>query len=231
MAVRDPARVDRILDAARDLGGARGYRRVSISDIAEQSRVGKGTVYLHWPTKEAIFVDLILRSIEAVLTQLVNDITHDPAAARPQNLITSLITYALQEPVVRTLQDGDEELLHTIARDPRSAALVRDTQPIALLDRLVPIWQKHGYLSTSTPVDEQIYTLQLIALGARQAEAKPSERFDRTLSPESRRRATTTAIKTLLLDPNPDTPADADLATQTAAILNDMRRSLPAERR
>ena len=89
--------------------------------LVEQSRVGKGTVYLHWPTKEAIFVDLILRSIEAVLTQLVNDITHDPAAARPQNLITSLITYALQEPVVRTLQDGDEELLHTIARARRIA--------------------------------------------------------------------------------------------------------------
>lgn len=45
-------RADRILDAAASLLIRYRYRKVTDEDVARQAGIGKGTVYLHWRTKE-----------------------------------------------------------------------------------------------------------------------------------------------------------------------------------
>ena len=48
-------RADRILDTARELLLAWGYRRVTIDELARRAGVGKGTIYLHWRSREEVF--------------------------------------------------------------------------------------------------------------------------------------------------------------------------------
>ena len=48
-------RAERILDAALELLQRWGYRKTTIEDIAKQAGVAKGTVYLHWKTRDALF--------------------------------------------------------------------------------------------------------------------------------------------------------------------------------
>ena len=52
-------RADRILDAAAELILRWGYKKTTIDDIAKQSRVAKGTIYLHWKTREDLFMALL----------------------------------------------------------------------------------------------------------------------------------------------------------------------------
>ena len=59
---------DKILAAARDAFAASGYG-VPLDEIAALAGVGPGTVYRHFPTKEALF--------EAVVTARVEDLVHD----------------------------------------------------------------------------------------------------------------------------------------------------------
>src|SRR5438552_17829120 len=61
---------ERVLRAARDAFAESGYG-VPLDDIAARAGVGPGTVYRHFPTKEALF--------QAVITARVTDLV---AAAR-----------------------------------------------------------------------------------------------------------------------------------------------------
>lgn len=59
-----------ILDAAGRLLGRFGYSKTTMDDLAREAGIGKGTTYLHFRSKEEVFLSLIDRSIEAVLDQL-----------------------------------------------------------------------------------------------------------------------------------------------------------------
>lgn len=48
-----------ILDAARTLFTERGYRGASLEDIAGTAGYSKGAVYSNWPSKEALFLELL----------------------------------------------------------------------------------------------------------------------------------------------------------------------------
>ena len=64
-------RAEAILDAAAELLRAHGYRRVSIDDVATRAGVGKGTIYLHWRTREALFWAVLQRETLQLLEQLI----------------------------------------------------------------------------------------------------------------------------------------------------------------
>ena len=52
-----------ILAAALDLFRARGYAATRIEDVARRAGVTKGTVYLYFPSKEALFKALVRESV------------------------------------------------------------------------------------------------------------------------------------------------------------------------
>jgi AcrR family transcriptional regulator len=60
------ARLTRVLDAAAELLASWGYQRVTIDDVAKLAGIGKGSVYLHFRTKEALFLTVLLRGHRAV---------------------------------------------------------------------------------------------------------------------------------------------------------------------
>ncbi len=53
-----------ILAVARRLFAERGYRGASLDAIAEEAGFSKGAVYSNWPSKEALFLDLLDASQE-----------------------------------------------------------------------------------------------------------------------------------------------------------------------
>lgn len=55
----DPARRAKILDVARKLFHERQYARTTMADIAAAADMGVGSLYVYFPTKEAIAVTLV----------------------------------------------------------------------------------------------------------------------------------------------------------------------------
>jgi AcrR family transcriptional regulator len=49
-----------ILDAARTVFARKGYADTVVEDIAEQAGIGKGTLYLYFPSKEQIYLAALL---------------------------------------------------------------------------------------------------------------------------------------------------------------------------
>jgi AcrR family transcriptional regulator len=50
---------NQLLHAAKRLLATKGFHGTKIADIAAAADVGTGTFYLHFPTKDALFVDLV----------------------------------------------------------------------------------------------------------------------------------------------------------------------------
>src|ERR1700748_1016227 len=72
-------RADRILDTARELLLSWGYRRVTIDELARRAGVGKGTVYLHWRSREEVFQAVSAREAAEMADAIVDAIRADPA--------------------------------------------------------------------------------------------------------------------------------------------------------
>jgi AcrR family transcriptional regulator len=61
---------DLILDGVDVLLGRYGYKKMTMDDLAQQVGIGKGTIYLHFPSKEEVTLSHIDRIAERVLQQL-----------------------------------------------------------------------------------------------------------------------------------------------------------------
>src|SRR5438270_6227209 len=61
---------DDILDATDDLLTRYGYRKMTIDDLAREVGIGKGTIYLHFQSKEDVALSRIDRVIDRLKTEL-----------------------------------------------------------------------------------------------------------------------------------------------------------------
>jgi AcrR family transcriptional regulator len=119
-------RAERILDAAAESLRRHGYRRVSIDDVAGAAGVGKGTIYLHWKTREALFWAALQREAMRLLEDLVARLDADPRLALPDRLMPAIYVAVGDRPLVRALLTSDAEVLGALAADQEVAAAQRE---------------------------------------------------------------------------------------------------------
>ncbi|RCV47861.1 TetR/AcrR family transcriptional regulator [Marinitenerispora sediminis] len=65
-----PDRRNAVLDRARDLFLEKGYDRTTMAEIARRAGVGKGAVYLEFPSKEALLDALLVRSTRSLTREV-----------------------------------------------------------------------------------------------------------------------------------------------------------------
>ncbi len=61
---------DTIIDVSRELMARYGYRKMTVDDIAKEARIGKGTIYLHFHSKEDIAVASVDKTNEKLQERL-----------------------------------------------------------------------------------------------------------------------------------------------------------------
>ncbi len=131
-------RADRILDAAKALLLRWGYRRVTIDEIARHAGVGKGTVYLHWRSREQLFFAVGAREAVAMLTAVVTAMREDPREVALHRYLRRFFLEAMARPVLRAIFTRDAEVLDKFlsspARQPlQSAKLVASRDYLSVL--------------------------------------------------------------------------------------------------
>ena len=63
---------EKIIDVAEAMISAKGIRNTSLKDIAKALGISKGTLYYHYPTREALVYDIAGRHFERVRLQFQN---------------------------------------------------------------------------------------------------------------------------------------------------------------
>ena len=106
-------RADRILDTARDLLLSWGYRRVTIDELARRAGVGKGTIYLHWRSREEVFLAVSAREAASMADAIVDAVRDDPAEVALHRYLRRLFVEAMNRPVLRAIYTRDADTLGT----------------------------------------------------------------------------------------------------------------------
>ncbi len=82
-----------ILQAARRVFGEKGYERATIEDIARAAGVAKGTVYLYYPSKRAVYWEALKQGILELRDDTVRRMN---AAATLDEKVRAFITSKLE---------------------------------------------------------------------------------------------------------------------------------------
>ena len=85
---------DAILDATDLLLARSGYKKMTIDDLAREVGIGKGSVYLHFTSKEEIALSHIDRIIERLKTKLLEiEIKSSKPAVRLREMLILRVLY------------------------------------------------------------------------------------------------------------------------------------------
>ncbi|MFC7585188.1 TetR/AcrR family transcriptional regulator [Nonomuraea antimicrobica] len=192
----------------------RGIKGLTVAEIAERAHVAKGTVYLHWSTREDLLVGMFARDFLAMLDAFTEAIAADPDAARPSRLLPLLVRHTVEHPFVRALQIEDADLLGALTRHPRTTRLREDLGPAALMYIALPVWREHHLARTDWTLDDQAYALDALLSGL--LIAATGERVLPVVSVADPARVSAAAVTALL---GPETPGHGDVqATAEAAL-------------
>jgi len=116
-----------ILAAAEELFHRFGYRKTTVAEIAQAAGIAKGAIYLHFPSKEEMFLSIVGRRLEGLSTRLEKLVARPgPPRERIVEALESIIDDSL-----RSKQDffpdlrfdlGDLDLVVKISALHRSVA-------------------------------------------------------------------------------------------------------------
>jgi AcrR family transcriptional regulator len=153
MSEGNPAAPDRRLIAAAEAQFRRfGYKRTTIDDITADAGTGKGSLYLHFESKQAVYMAVVEASLERFVenaSRLLDDAGPVPSRLR------SLVELTIQH-------YGEDELLHASLFgsaglvDGDVARMAADVQRIrirSLLRQLLVLGQRERSVRADIDVD------------------------------------------------------------------------------
>ena len=153
------AREERILDAAAALLIRWGYRKTTVDDVAREAGVGKGTIYLHWKDKSALFAATLRRASRRLITYTIQQIAADPAGGLPHRLWTHSMLAAFSDPLMAAVMSGQSDILQGLTSVFPAAAL---QQMAGDYEEYIVRLQRAGLIRTDLPVS--VITLLTSAL-------------------------------------------------------------------
>lgn len=180
-------RRQQILQAARDVFARLGYHQSTIDDIVAEAGVARGTYYLYYEDKRAVFSDLIDRfaqRISMAITRIVPDDPNRPVVDQVRENIRAILTVCLAERAMTkmlftdaagvdpsfdrkllTFYDGVVQLLTESLHEGQALGIVRDGEPRVLA------------ILTIGALKELMYQAVTLGLAEESAEALTQQMF------------------------------------------------------
>jgi AcrR family transcriptional regulator len=153
MSEGNPAAPDRRLIAAAEAQFRRfGYRRTTVDDITADAGTGKGSLYLHFESKQAVYMAVVEASLERFVesaSRLLDGA--GPIPSRLRSLVELTIQHYGEDELLRASLFGRAGLVDGDVA--RRAADVQRTRIRSLLRQLLSIGQREGSVRSDIDVD------------------------------------------------------------------------------
>lgn len=156
-------RAERILDAAAELIQRWGYNKTTIDDIAKQAGVAKGTIYLHWKTREDLFRALILHEELKLVDEMKQRMAEDPQGRTFYGMVKYTMLVTMKNPLWKALFLRDTNMLGELARrEIRTPVAEERTASFLSLLRLM---REQGLIRTDQSFEAQMHLISAILVG------------------------------------------------------------------
>jgi AcrR family transcriptional regulator len=127
----DPSKRTQILRAATEVFSAREFHVVPVEDVAVAAGVGKGTLYLYFPTKEHLLYATVLDALDVLLQDVQTAVRGRRGEEALEGFVTTVLGFFWQRRHLTVLMHRYEHLRHEPAggewraRRTRFVALAR----------------------------------------------------------------------------------------------------------
>ncbi len=157
------ARAERILDAAATLILRWGFDKTTIDDIAREAGVAKGTIYLHWKTRDDLLMALIDHEGSKLAEDMRQRLARDPAGATLVGFVKHTTLATMKNPLMKaTLLNDTATLGKWSSREYSSAAF---PEMMTNYMHFLEFLREQGFVRTDISITEQTYILSAIWMG------------------------------------------------------------------
>ncbi|WP_230987341.1 TetR/AcrR family transcriptional regulator [Mycolicibacter heraklionensis] len=125
-----------ILEAARVEFERHAFRRANIDAVAQRAGVSRRTLYRHFPTKEALFEQLVETDTQALFVELGHAARAQDAAGAIVECFTLAMRRITENPLATAVIESEPELLIGVNTPNGEKALVRASHLVAATLRL-----------------------------------------------------------------------------------------------
>jgi AcrR family transcriptional regulator len=157
------ARAERILDVAADLLLRWGYNKTTIDDIARQAGVAKGTIYLHWNTKEALFRTLMQRERLRWTAAVLERVATDPGGTTLHGMFKHAALALMRQPLLKAVVMRDVDVIGRVPQSHQDSAALNAR--VATFTTYFDFLRQHQLIRTDLALDQQFYMLAAIFMG------------------------------------------------------------------
>lgn len=100
---------ENIIKVATNLFYDKSYHDVTMDEIAEAAGVAKGTLYLYFPSKEKLYLEILESSFDAIESLLQKEIEkNDPAPKKLKKALTIIFSFYMENKEVLKILGRDE---------------------------------------------------------------------------------------------------------------------------
>jgi len=160
---RREIRAQRILDAAAALILRWGYHKTTLDDVSRQAGVAKGTIYLHWKTREDLFAALLKREKLEIAVEVKQRIERDPAGATLRGILKHSALALMKRPLLKAVFLRDMDVLGKLARRDYSSAAY--TERLTGFKTYLEFLREHDLVRTDLSMRAQVYMLSATFAG------------------------------------------------------------------
>lgn len=150
------------MDVAAELVLRWGYNKTTIDDIARAAGVAKGTIYLHWKTRDALFLALMQRERIALLDDVRQRLAAQPQNATLRGMIRESTLALLRRPLLRAVILRDMDLIGKLAHGDHQAVLNERAEAFAAY---LSVMREYGFVRTDLPLRAQVYLVSAALTG------------------------------------------------------------------
>ncbi|WP_024441374.1 TetR/AcrR family transcriptional regulator [Mycobacterium sp. UM_WGJ] len=142
-----------IVAAARVEFARHAFRRANIDAVAQRAGVSRRTLYRHFPTKEALFEQLVETDTQALFVELGNAARAQDARGAIVECFTLAMRRITESPLATAVIESEPELLIGVNTPSGEKALVRASHLVAATLRLCGV---------GMPDDEVLTTAEIL---------------------------------------------------------------------
>jgi AcrR family transcriptional regulator len=142
-------RENRILDVATKLLLHYGYDKTTVNDIAREAGVAKGTIYLHFDSKETLFNALIMREFQIYGVEMMERLQADETLWSFVGMYRIALGLIAEKPLIQSMMRGDKQILGTflmnsdfikdIQKEKQRALVLKQMQDVGAIRKDVDI--------------------------------------------------------------------------------------------
>lgn len=172
----EPDKRELIIDAAARVFDRYGYDKASVSDIAAELGMGKGTIYYYIDSKEDLYLEVMKREVAETWHSLMNDFRgiSNPSDKLRYYFLSPVKILARQAPLfLRYIQENhnifhkklerfrqeqqamSHQRIHTILRDGVDQGIFRDDYDLDELVDILHRWFLFGKEKTEPDLSEE----------------------------------------------------------------------------